>query len=135
MAEQFLDNPQVGPALQEMGCGAVPQAVRPQIGSIWHMSQQSVNGRTDLPGIGATAPSPQEERGTADRRDELNADLRPFGQRLSRGRAERHDPFFSPFAEHPHDLAIEINVVEIAAHQLADPYAGRIEQFLSLIHI
>ncbi len=93
------------------------------------MGQQSVNGRTDLPGIGATAPPPQEERGTADRRDELNADLRPFGQRLSRGRAERHDPFFSPFAEHPHDLAIEINVVEIAAHQLADPYAGRIEQF------
>jgi len=55
VAEQLLDDPQIGATLEQMSGGAVSQPVRPQVRRIRHMSEQSMHNSADLPRIYAAA--------------------------------------------------------------------------------
>lgn len=68
VSEDLLHGAQVGAALQEVGGRAVPQPVRPEVGSTGHSRGPPVHDRADRPRVDA---------GTADPDDEGGSGLRP----------------------------------------------------------
>ena len=64
MAEELLDDPQVSPAFEEVRRGAVPQAVRPDVGRAGHRGDGLMHHRASLANVEPTAPRAQQQRRT-----------------------------------------------------------------------
>ena len=61
VAEQFLHDPQVGPALEQMGRCTVPQSVRADIGSAGDCTDGLVHHGAGLPRVEPTTPRTQQQ--------------------------------------------------------------------------
>ena len=117
MAEQLLDRPQIGSALEQVGREGVPEAVR--------VRHQAAKGRR----VEAAAADGEEEGvdGTAGELRPRLADIPgdPVGGLLS----ERHHPLLRalPLA-HVDVLLLEVDVPQIEANGLATTQPGRVDE-------
>src|SRR5690349_6988864 len=134
MSEQFLNDPQVGAALEEMRRERVAERVGadPSV-----QSRTARRGPDDgerlLPGQPA-APVAEEQRSAPfDRRmaqleEERPAVVEPLTEPVDRDVADRHEPLAVALADDPDEAAVEREVLEVQARRLADAEARGVEQ-------
>ena len=133
MSEQFLNDAQVGPTLEQMGRERVAQRVRADPGCPGRGPPHVL----PLPTPAAARGARREARGTAARRAPARrgrgraaarAGRRSSAVPVERDLAERHESFAIALADHAHERPIERQVLAIEPGCLADPQAGRVQQ-------
>ena len=130
MAEHLLDSPKVGTALEQMSGRTVPQTVRPHIWGIGHVLHQLMDSPADLAGVDPATSSAQEQGRTTSSRVHLTAAKKqPPRNRGGRRAAERDSPFPGSLAHDSDQVGAQVKVVDVQAHELADPNPTRIQQF------
>ncbi|BDZ58645.1 hypothetical protein GCM10025872_23020 [Barrientosiimonas endolithica] len=129
MPEQLLHHAQVGPALEQVRRGAVPQPVGSEVGRVGHVGEQLVHDLAHLPRVDPAAAPAEEDRGLALPRHELGTSAHQPGlDRLGGGHAERDGALLVALAGDAHRALVAIEVVDVEADELADPDAAGVEQ-------
>ena len=134
MSEQLLDDPQVGAALEQMRRERVAQRVRADPARQPGPSRRAVTAaqaccrarrrprsprNSGPPRTGATwMRASSAARGPSSQRREL----------VERHLADRHEPLLVALADHPHERAVEREVLAVEPDRLAHPQAGGVEQ-------
>ena len=119
--EELLDDAEIGPAVEQMRRGGVPERVRPAWAGRGVDREQALDEPVQRPGPDPPAAGAEEERG----RIGLPApgEHRPHCQpaiQCARGRcAEGHDPLLGPLTEHPYRSALEVEIGEVESGELA----------------
>ena len=67
MAEQLLHHAQVGPALEQVGRRAVPEAMGAEVRCVGNVGEEGVDDLADLPLVRPAAPATEEQGGPAAR--------------------------------------------------------------------
>ena len=117
--EELLDHSKVGTTLEEMGGGAVPQAVRAEVGRVGYVPQQVVHHRADLALVCPLPATTEKEGGTTLRGGQAGtALLEPGRQRPASRDTERDPAFLIPLAEDPQHVHAEVHVVDVERHEL-----------------
>ena len=129
MSEQFLHRAQIRSAFEQVGRGAVSKAVRRQVRGPRDVGNEPMDRRSHLARVDPPAPPPEEERGTTLFGCHRRAVCRPRRQCLGGRAAERDDPLLAALAEDPHHSRVQVDVVDIATRELADPQPAGIQQF------
>lgn len=119
VAEEFLDDTQVGAAFEQVGGGGVAQAVRAQVG-------RSGDGRDDLVHHGAGLALVEAAAALAEQQCPAGmfvdqgraARAEPGVQRGVGGAAEGYRSFLVALAEDTDECALPIDVVDVEATQL-----------------
>src|SRR3954449_10732315 len=107
----------------------VPQAVRSEIGQPGDSTQPLVADPPSGPWIEAPAAQPQEQRratGAVEQRG--SAAAQPLADSPDGGDPDGNHPLLVTFAEHPHRVALEVEIANVEATHLAHPSPARIEQ-------
>jgi len=131
MAEQFLNDPQVGPAVKKMRGKAVAQPVRPHPDMDASNPQALLHDPGHAPGRNPI-PSPIQEnrrwpfRCPAPSSDYLQA---VFPKRLKGDLPDGNDSLLRAFAHDSNNTKLEVNVIPVQAHKLAHPNARGIKNF------
>ena len=136
MAEQLLDDPQVGPTLEEVGRERVAERVRRH-----PRRRPAAGGRAadDRPGLLARRAVARGRSGTAGRRASgatcpgerqpgRTHDLEVARQPVEGDLADRHEPLAVALADDPDEPAVEREVLAVQPERLADPQPGGVEQ-------
>ena len=129
MTKQFLNAPQISSTLEQMRRSRVTQPVRTDVVGAFDVRNKRVDDGTHLTLIGPAAAAAEQQRGpTALTREGWAALLEP-GPDCSGGRhSERDHALLAPLAEHPDTAAVEVDVVDVQTHQLADADATGVEK-------
>ena len=102
VAQQFLHDPQVGAAFEEMGGGAVAQTVRPDVGRVGHRGHGLVHHGARLARIQPTPTRTQQQGRSGLRRHQGgSAVTQPGVQLRARGLTERDGALLVALTEHP----------------------------------
>ena len=129
VAEQFLDDAQVGAALEQVGGRAVAQPVRADVRCPVDRGDRLVHDRAGLPLIEAAAAGTDQQRRARLRRSQCGAPVgQPRRQRRLGRLAERDGALLVSLAQHPQQPAGCVDVIDVQAAQLADPNAGGVQQ-------
>jgi glucose/arabinose dehydrogenase len=115
VAEELLDRPQVGAALEQVRRERMAEAVR--------MGEESPDGARVEP----LAPRGDEE-GVLGACCEARADPEPAAEPVGGFLAERDDTLLAALAEDADGLTVEIHVREVEVDGLPAPQSGRIDQ-------
>ena len=134
MSEQFLNDPQVRTALQQMGGERVTERVRAD--SIRQTS--GPGGRLhEAERLLASHPPPpiaEEERAAAlgchvAEGEETRPPVRdPANEPVERDVADGHEPFLVALSDDPDEAAVERDILQIETERLADPQSGRVQE-------
>ena len=103
------------------------QPVRPQVGDPGGCAQP-VDDFPHRSGVDAASSRPQEERGSGVGSTDLGAQAQPVLQSPGGGQPVRHGALLTALAQDPQGALGVVEVGDIEADELADPYAGRIER-------
>ena len=106
VAEELLDRPQVGTALEQMRCVCVPQPVRVRDEPSQHARVEPAAADRDEEGITGAAHEPRA------------AVSKPGAQAPDGLLAERHEPFLPSLAAHVDLLAVEVEVGDVEVDRL-----------------
>ena len=113
-----------------MGCRAVSQTMRTDVGRIGHQRDPGVHHSTHRPLVEAPATRAEEQgRATVGGRQARSPNVMPALNRLYSRDAEGDGPLLVPLAQHPHDVARLIDVVDIKSHQLTHPNTRGVQNF------
>ena len=136
VAQQFLDDPDVGPAVQQVRGERVPQRVRRYVGSGVQPGADG-GGVQHAPGTlpGQPAASRVQEHGRADRPAlGRRRESRPGAHQVRlegahRVAAHRDHPLLAALAGQPHDrVLIQPEFVDVKPGRLRDPGPGPVEE-------
>jgi len=126
MSEQLLDRAEVGASLEQVGCEGMSQGMRAHSlleGDLTHsalkISPDTSIGQSPTATIG-------EERGTGILADAPNGEVRL--DRHLRRPAERHQSFFSPFAQYSGEAASQVQFGKVQARQLGTANPRTVEK-------
>jgi len=126
VAQQFLNGPEVGPSLEEMGRKGVAEGVgRDPLGQ-GQIPDATSNQFPDGPICQSPTAGAEEEgvRAARPRRAERQVLL----ESVSRGSSEGNDAFFSPFAQHPYRAPDEVHLGQVQPDELRTSNARGVEQ-------
>lgn len=128
VAEQFLHGAKVCPAVEQMRCRGVPERVRAGRSGSRQVAEQSGNELVNRARVDALAPC-TDENGIGGRIQHFVPVALPLDNRTPRWCAERHDPLLRSLADHAHGEAVEVDVAEIEADDLAHAKGRCVQQF------
>src|SRR5581483_11009823 len=123
VAEQLLDQAEVGSLAQHVGGEAVAQGVRGHALAEPRPAGHALDDPVGAPGGEPAAPGVLEQ-GAAP----ATAQGQMGGQGLERGLADRHDALLGALADHAHGAPGLVEVVEVEAAGLGDPEAAGVEE-------
>src|SRR6476659_796589 len=134
MSKQFLNDPQVGAALEEMRRERVTKRVRadPPAQSRGPCRRPHDRERL-LPGEPSAAVAEEQRPAMLDRcvaqlEQQRPALVEPTPEPVDRDVADGHEPFAIALPDDPHEAAVEREVLDVESRRLADPEAGSVEQ-------
>ena len=116
MAQELLDDAEVGAAFEEMGRERVPEAMR--------VPQEPANRAR----VEAAAAHGEEDRVVRAGRELGSPELEVTRDVECGLLAERHDTLLAALAAHVHDLAVEVDVSEVERDGLGAAEPGRVEE-------
>ena len=121
MAQEFLDDAQIGTAIQQMRCERMPEHVRVGNGVDSRGNPGLPDDGLDRPRRQPAAVAIQEQRGLAAfPRERGPACVQIASNRFGRGVAEQHDPFLFTFSAHYRARFIEVDRLEVQRNDLGD---------------
>src|SRR5919202_374350 len=133
VAEQLLDGPQVGPALEQVGGERVPQRVRGHPAGEGDAAHGLPEAAAYVGG-GQPPPTPREEqrglgaRAVAGGGQRRPAPLEVCGESPPRGLTRRHDPRLPALALDPHLLAVGVDARDVEVHELLGAEPRRVAE-------
>lgn len=120
MSEEFLDAPQIGATVQQVGRCGVTERVRSQRTHARHISQQGRNDLVDASRSDGLACGGKKNSGRASFSDELWPTLLDVASQCSEsGGTQGDDPLLIAFTEHPHRSAREVHSLWGESHEFA----------------
>jgi len=129
MAEQFLNDTQIGAALEQVGRRAVPQTVRSDVMRSVHRCDGLVHDSAGLPRVQpSTAGAEQQRRPRLCGGQRRAAVAKPGPQRVQCRLSERHGALLVAFSEHPQQSVPGVEVVDVEAAQLTHPDSSGVQQ-------
>src|SRR6476646_4003273 len=129
MSKQFLNDPQVGAALEEMRRERVAEGVRADAPAQSRDAGRRPDDRERLlPGEAAAAIAEEEraaplERCVAQLEQRRPALVEPAPEPVDRDLADRHEPLAIALADDPDEASVEREVLQIESSRFADPEA------------
>lgn len=129
VAKNFLHGPKISPTIQQVGCGAMPQGVRPRCGRIAKCLQQDGYNRTDLTWVNAVSSYAQEQsraaRGSYQCR---TSPAKPIVDGKGSRNSERNGTLLVSLANDAEGPSILIHVIDVQPGKLPNPHAGCVQQ-------
>ena len=136
MAEQLLDDAQVGPALEQVGRERVAQRVRRDPAGEPGARRPRRDGR---PGLLPASRRPRSPRNSGPPRVPAStcpaasqrrprAGPGPAAEPVEGDVADRHEPLPVALADDADEAAVERQVLAVEPERLADPQTGRVQQ-------
>ncbi len=127
VAEQFLNGPQIGSALQNVRSCRVPQSVGSQVRDSG-LHGQSVHHSTHGPRVDSGTAKAEEQRRAGRGPRELRTGLQPLVQRPGGRVAEGNDPLLVALPAHPGGAALAIDGVKIHGAQFRHPNTRGVQE-------
>src|SRR6476659_4222659 len=134
MSKQFLNDPQVGAALEEMRRERVAEGMRADPPAQSRGASRRPDDRERLlPGEPSATVAEEQWPAMADRRvaqveQQRPALVEPAPEPVDRDVADRHEPFAIALPDDPHEAAVEREVLDVESRRLADPEPRGVEQ-------